>query len=86
MKASDNLTNALKNIELMGDTIALLKSNYESMIEQALKDVKLEDRDKFQSFVNDSNDLLNRSTKVDLLKVQELTTDLKNKYGIGVNH
>jgi len=86
MRANENLTQALKNIELMGESLSLLKSTFDGMINQAFKDVKPEDKDKFQQFVKESNELMSKSTKVDMLEVQRLTNEMKLKYGIGANN
>ena len=85
MRVNENLTQALKNIENMGGTLALLKSSFDSMIEQSFKSVPEKDKDKFQQFVKESNELMSKATKVDVLEVQRLTNELKLKYGIGVN-
>ncbi len=86
MRANENLTQALKNIELMGESLALLKGTYEGLIEQAFKDLKGDDKDRFQQFVKESNELISKSSKVDPLELQRLTNELKLKYGIGANN
>jgi galactokinase len=85
MKANDNLTQAMKNIELMGDSLALLKTTYEQLVEKAYKDVRREDLPKFQEFLQDSNDLISKAPSVSHFELNNLTENLKSKYGIGVN-
>jgi len=81
MKASDSLTEALKNIEQMGNTLALLKSSFEEISETAFKSIKGEDREKFQQFVKESNELIGKSSKLSLAEIDSLTNELKLKYG-----
>jgi len=86
MRASDNLTAALKNIEQMGNTLSLLKSSFTELSESAFKSIKGEDREKFQQFVKESNELIGKSSKLSLSEIDSLTNALKLKYGFGINH
>ena len=86
MRASDNLTAALKNIEQMGNTLSLLKSSFTELSESAFKSIKSEDREKFQQFVKESNELIGKSSKMSLSEIDSLTNALKLKYGFGINH
>ena len=86
MKASDDLTEALKNIEKMGDTLSLLKSSFDGMISKAFENIKPEDRDKFQQFVQESNELIGNSSRLNLSEIESLTNALTLKYGYGINH
>ena len=86
MRASDNLTAALKNIEQMGNTLSLLKSSFTELSESAFKSIKGEDREKFQQFVQESNELIGKSNRLSLSEIDSLTNALKLKYGFGINH
>lgn len=86
MRASDNLTAALKNIEQMGNTLSLLKSSFTELSESAFKSIKSEDREKFQQFVKESNELIGKSSNLSLSEIDSLTNALKLKYGFGINH
>ena len=86
MRASDNLTAALKNIEQMGNTLSLLKSSFTELSESAFKSIKSEDRETFQQFVKESNELIGKSSKLSLSEIDSLTNALKLKYGFGTNH
>jgi hypothetical protein len=86
MKASDEtLKEALGNIQQLANLAQsvgdLSKNTVPSLFDKLIREVPQEQREAAQRFVQDSNELISKSGKLEFAKVQELIKKHETKHG-----
>jgi len=83
MKVSDDILKSVENLSKMVEETQNLNSKIPSLIDSLVTQVPKEEREKILKFVQESNELLNKSNTVDFNDVQSLIKDYKLKYEQG---
>jgi hypothetical protein len=86
MKVSDDILNSVKNLGKLAEEATLIRSKIPSLIESLVAKTPEKDREKMLKFVQESNELLDKSANVDFNDVQSLINDYKFKYEQGTGN